>query len=1303
MTQDLASQSPVFDPLRASLGTVMLRDRHRLGQTLRQLETGKTGPDWAARLARLEEQLAASSAQAAARQRSLPAIRLDESLPIAARAQEIGRLIREHQVVIVAGETGSGKSTQLPLIALQAGFGIRGMIGHTQPRRIAARSVAARLAEELNQPLGQSIGYQVRFHDQSSPLTLAKVMTDGILLAETQSDRYLNQYDLLIVDEAHERSLNIDFVLGWLRQLIDRREDLHLVITSATMDTARFAEHFSRPGRPPAPVVEVEGRSFPVEVRFQPPESGDDDEALHEELLTACSSLLGEVPGDVLVFLPTESEIRAVHKKLRGSADRRLAGTDVLPLYGRLADHQQAEVFRPHARPRIVLATNVAESSITVPGVRSVVDCGTARISRYAPRSKVQRLPVEPVSQASANQRAGRCGRVGPGVCIRLYSAEDFETRPAFTTPEIRRTNLAGTLLRLAALGVADIDQFPLLDPPQPESIRDGYRTLFEIGATDGDRRLTAIGRRLAKLPVDPRIGRILLEAADQGCLADMLVVASALETQDPRVRPAEKRGAADEAHRQFQSPAGDYMTLLQMWDAIHRWKSDLSRARFRKALEQNFLSPSLVNEWQEVHRQLLAMVTDQGLRPGSRGAAPEVLHVSLLAGFLSGVAMLDSPREYLGAGGVRFQLWPGSALFEDRPTWILAGEILETTRRYGRMVAPIQPGWIEPLAGHLVKRNHVDPWWSDKQGTAMVHENVLLFGLPVVTRRKTGLASIDPAACRDLFLQEGLVGNQIRHEFPFHRHNEETLQLVSDMATRLRDRQSIVKESQLESFYRERLPAEAVDVRSLRELIQKDPGLDARLRLSVSDLGIDETRLEDAAAMPAMVEVGNLRIPVEYRFAPGHEEDGASLRIPLPAVGQLDPAQLHWLIPQLVRDRVISLIRTLPKQVRRLLVPAPDIADRVLQKIPPGDPRFAQLLAAELSRLAGEPVTTAMFDWEKVDRHLLLNLQVVDDQGAVVAQSRTLTGLREQLGPAAAPVPVALAEGGEWHRDGLKEWVWDQLPEKVPVPGKSPGWEAWPALVDQGEAVGLRLLANAEAASQASFRGLLRLLQLQHRKLLRSQVAWLPEGDMLRIRFSQFVPPSVSETALRDLLVRIGLEKLTAFPRTRAEYSALAERTSQSIAVATQEVAQWFPKLVRAGLEAQRQLSATPAKYAESAANAKRHLAWLTGEGFLQQVPWQWLQHFPRYLQAIQWRLEKLPTTPPKVDGDRWRSVERWEQQWQQLHTFHQTQGWVDPELERFRWMLEEFRVSLFAQQLGTSLPVSEKRLEKQLQSVRR
>ena len=826
----------ISEDFESRLQQAMQRDRFRLRR--RWNELGRQGDSAAAaKRQQVEQALQESCKLRQSRQEQVPAkVQLDTELPIFDHAEEITSAIQRHQVTVVSGETGSGKSTQLPLMCLQAGYGVSGFIGHTQPRRIAARGVAARIASQLNGKLGEQVGYKIRFNDQSSDRTLIKLMTDGILLAETQTDRFLDAYDLLIIDEAHERSLNIDFLLGFIKRVLPKRPDLRLVITSATIDTERFAEHFADAGQLDVPIIHAAGRTYPVEIRYRSPEitpaevaAGVQPPTLEQQVLSTVLELAEIDRGDMLVFLPTEYDIRSVAQKLRGCQfpGDGSAKTEILPLYARLPAEQQNQIFHPGPRRRIVLATNVAESSITVPGIRFVVDTGTARISRYAPRSKVQRLPIEAISQASANQRAGRCGRVGPGICVRLYTEQDFLQRPEFTTPEIRRTNLASVILQTQALKLGSIESFPFIDPPRPEAIRDGFKTLLEIGAVDEARRLTKLGRRLSRLPVDPRIGRMLFAASDNNCLAEVLVIAAAMEVQDPRMRPPERKGTADELHARFRHPKSDFLCWLKLWEFFHELRDKLSRSKFRKACAENFLSYMQIQQWSDVHRQLREMSKEAGLRYRTVGQADDdqayqLIHTSLATGLLSGVAHAADKYEYTGAGGVKFHLWPGSGLFAGKPRWIMAAEIVETSKRYGRTVAHVQPEWLEPLASHLSKTRYVDPHWSRRQETAMAYENVSLFGLPIVQRRRINFSKIDPELSRKLFIEQGLAAGEVRQRFEFLEHNQRVIEQAQESVAKARRRELIVDEAAIEAFYRERLPDQAVDVRRLATVVEK-------------------------------------------------------------------------------------------------------------------------------------------------------------------------------------------------------------------------------------------------------------------------------------------------------------------------------------------------------------------------------------------------------------------------------------------------------------------------------------------------
>ena len=1280
----------------------MQRDQFALRRRIRNLRKKPSEAEQSA----IAQQLANSIALREKRVAAIPVPNFDEDLPIYQRRAEIAEAIREHQIVVISGETGSGKSTQLPLIALEMGFGIAGMIGHTQPRRIAARGVASRIASQLSCKLGEQVGFKIRFADQTADQTYIKLMTDGILLAETQSDRFLDQYEMIIVDEAHERSLNIDFLLGYLKRILPKKKNLRLVITSATIDTQKFAEHFTQDSARPVPVINVEGRTYPVEIEYRDPsddtnaDSHNTDRDFERHVIDACRDLADAGDGDILVFLPTENDIRALNKKLRGIAFRG-PPTDILPLYARLSTEQQNKIFQSHSGRRIVLATNVAESSITVPGIKYVVDSGTARISRYAPKSKVQRLPIEPVSQASANQRAGRCGRIGPGTCIRLYSEEDYESRAKFTTPEIRRTNLASVILQTLSLKLGEISEFPFIDPPGADAIRDGYRTLFEIGAVDERRSLTPLGRKLARLPVDPRIGRMIVQADSENCLSEILIICSGLELQDPRIRPPEKKNAADAQHQKFVHEKSDFLSMLKLWDFFHDLKEELSRSKLRLACAQNYISLSLMRQWQDIHRQLKAMVSSLGLKTSRRCDDYDAIHRSLLSGLLSGVAMLGDRHEYTGPGGIKFHLWPGSGVFASKPKWIIAGEILETSRRYGRTVAKISPDWIEPLAKHLLRYHYSDPYWSIKQQTVMAHERVTLFGLPIIANRRTGYGKIDPEHARDLFIEQALTEGAYTDHQNFYRHNSDMLEAIKSEAAKTRNRELIVDSYLINGFYDQRLPPDVLDAASLRRALKKDRKLDQRLCMERNDL-LQSTEETNESQFPDQVQIGAMQIPVDYRFSPGAKDDGATIEIPIEGLGQIDDIQTGWLIPGLMVDRIIALIRSLPKPIRRNLVPAPETAREVAKTIEFGKGSFLESVANGLSRLAGQPIRVEQFKPEKIDGHLKVNIRVVDAEGQILAEARRVGELREQLGPAHASSVVQI-DDSDWNQDGLKDWTWDEFPVEIQIQRGATTVSAYPAIVDQQDSVGLRVVDSAAARDKQTRKGLVRLLKILNRKSVRSQVAWLPDLDEHALKLQRIIPSKSLRDQLGDLITRIAfIEMEKHFPASRADFDSLQSNAIERIGVATQDVAKWLPKFSNAVHAALLKVEEMPGRFSSAKGDIRQHIKRLAAEDFLAQIPWRWLQHFPRYFQAVVSRIEKLPTTATTKDREASTELNAYWQRYEQASEHHAVQAIVDPELERFRWMIEEYRVSLFAQNLGTSMTISAKRLDKQWKKVR-
>ncbi len=1281
-------------------------DRFRLRRRLRGVEQARAaGKPFDRSLERLAREVEQSVELRQRRLAKRPPVRYEDDLPILARREEIAQAIAQHPVVVVSGETGSGKSTQLPKICLELGRGIDGIIGHTQPRRIAARSVASRLAEELRTPLGDAVGFKIRFADVTKPETYIKLMTDGILLAETQSDHFLNQYDTIILDEAHERSLNIDFLLGYMKRLLDKRRDLRVIITSATIDAARFAEHFSF-GQSPAPVIEVSGRTYPVEVRYRPLESGEDgadDSDVQQAIATAVDELTAEGPGDMLVFLPTERDIRETAKTLRGHTLRDGRKTDILPLYARLSAAEQNRIFQTGGPRRIVLATNVAESSLTVPGIRYVIDTGTARISRYSARSQVQRLPIEPVSQASADQRKGRCGRIGPGICIRLYSEEDYLARDRYTTPEIRRTNLASVILQSEALRLGPINEFPFLDPPRPEHIRDGYKTLFELGAIDDEQRLTDVGQRLARMPVDPRIGRIILAAAKEGSLHEVLIIASALEVRDPRERPVEKQQAADERHAQFAHEESDFLSYLKLWDFYHHLKETLSRNQLQRACRDNFLSQNRLREWVDIHRQLYQLVRESGYKPGPRRNDYNATHRALLTGLLSNIALRTETHEYTGVGGLKFYLWPGSGLFDKKPKWVMAAELVETTRRYLRTAARIDPDWIEPLAEHLVKRSYSDPHWSRRNASAMAYEKITLFGLPVVQRRRVRLGPIDPKGARELFLQHALVEGDYETRAEFHHHNQRVLEEIRALGSKSRRRDFVIDDYAQYRFYAARVPDEVTDAQSFDKWRRRAERENPQHLFMTADLLLGESapdvRPED---FPDALTIDRMEAPVEYRFEPGAENDGLTLVVPKEGLSRVRPERLGWLVPGLLEEKIIALIRGLPKHIRRNLVPIPETAKKALRELEYGEGPFLASLSAALKKITGEHVPVDAYPIDALPQHLRMNVRVVDDQGQTLAASRDVTELRRTLG-AEADAAASEIRDDAWNREGITTWDFGELPKRIEVQRGGVSLPAHPALIDQGDTVSLRLLDAPEKATLETRAGVRRLFVLAEKRELKAQVDWIPQLNTWALYASKVCGAAQLRGQLVDLLADRTFLRTKDLPRTQEEFAARRKLRDQLLTAAVQEVTQTVDAIVteyhqtRLALES---FNSRQAQYALDDVNWQ--LSRLLPNNFLTRTPWDWLVHLPRYVRGIRARLAKLATGGLDRDQRGYAEVAPRERALFQRRTDHQAQGIHDPELERFRWMLEEFRISLFAQELGTAFSISAKRLDKQWEKVR-
>jgi len=1307
--------------LRERLTQLTLRDEHRLRRRYDRVSPStRTRRGHGAELDALLTEIARAEQTVARRRAAVPQVRYPPELPVSARREDLLAAIGEHQVVIVAGETGSGKTTQLPKICLELGRGVRGAIAHTQPRRLAARTVAERIADELGVEIGEAVGYSVRFSNRSQADTLIRLVTDGLLLAEIQHDRLLRRYDTIIVDEAHERSLNIDFLLGYLHRLLPQRPDLKLVITSATIDPGRFSRHFGD-----APVVEVSGRTYPVEVRYRPlaelldPGDGDDEDRLGPDrdpvdaIGDAVEELLRDGPGDVLVFLSGEREIRdtaeALGGRLASSPAARKRPIEVLPLYARLSPSEQQRVFRRHDARRVVLATNVAETSLTVPGIGSVVDPGTARISRYSSRLKVQRLPIEPVSQASADQRKGRCGRQSDGICVRLYSEEDFAARPAYTDPEILRTSLASVILQMQALGLGEVEDFPFLDPPDRRQVRDGIALLHELGAldpkaTDPKKRLTPLGRRLAQLPVDPRLGRMVLEADRLGCADEVIVIAAALSIQDPRVRPLEERAAADQQHARFKDEGSDFIAFLNLWRYLREQQRELSGNQFRKRCRTEFLHYLRVREWQDLAAQLRQAARGVGVAINQHPAEFGTVHVALLSGLLSHVGVRDvGRREYEGARGARFAIQNGSVLARGlieggkQPAWVMVAELMETSRLWGRTAAQIQPSWIEPLAGHLLKYTYEAPHWERKRGSVVATERATLFGLPVVGGRRIAYGAIDPGLSRELFIRHALVEGDWHTRHEFVDANAAVLEELEELEHRARRRDILAGDEAIFGFYDARIPADVVSVahfdRWWKGARRSDPGLLSFPRdlLVAGDVG----DLLDPRARPDSWRQGELTLPLSYRFEPGSEHDGVTVHVALQALPGLRSSGFDWLVPGLREELVVALIRSLPKELRRPLVPIPDVAAQILEHLRPRKGRLVDAVARELERARGVRVAPAGFDLERLPAHLRMSFSIEDEHGAQLARGEDLDALREAVKPrvraqlAAATVQI--------ERSGLRDWTIDALPRTIEL--HVGGARAYPALVDEGDGVGVRALETPAAQCAAMHAGTRRLLALTVPSPVRAVQRGLDRSAALTFAAA----PHGGAGALIDDAVVAALDALidaaggpawdaAGFAALRARVAGELTETTASIVGQAIEILD-AARDVRLALD---ELAPDPA-LREARLDVAAQLGGLVFAGFLAATGAARLPDVTRYLRAAQRRLDRLPAAPA-ADRDRMRGLHELEAE---LRRRREAAGASPPPaLREVGWMLQELRVSHFAQGLGVRGQISAKRVRRVLES---
>ncbi|MEW1689947.1 ATP-dependent RNA helicase HrpA [Streptomyces sp. NPDC091265] len=1307
--------STSFADLQSQLGQLSLRDAHRLGRRLEGARRIRKPEAQQGVLDEIAAQATKAAGRLALRAGRLPALTYPEQLPVSQKKDEILEAIRDHQVVIVAGETGSGKTTQIPKICMELGRGVRGMIGHTQPRRIAARTVAERIAEELKTPLGEAVGWKVRFTDQvNQDATFVKLMTDGILLAEIQTDRELLAYDTIIIDEAHERSLNIDFLLGYLARLLPKRPDLKVVITSATIDPERFARHFGE-----APIVEVSGRTYPVDVRYRPLLEEDSEDSDRDQITAICDAvdeLQSEGPGDVLVFLSGEREIRDTADAL---GKRNLRHTEVLPLYARLSHAEQHRVFQRHTGRRVVLATNVAETSLTVPGIKYVIDPGNARISRYSHRTKVQRLPIERISQASANQRKGRCGRTSDGICIRLYSEDDFLSRPEFTDPEILRTNLASVILQMTAAGLGDIEKFPFIDPPDHRNIRDGVQLLQELGALDPEekdpkKRLTPLGRQLSQLPVDPRLARMVIEADRNGCVREVMVIAAALSIQDPRERPSEKQTQADQQHARFKDETSDFLAFLNLWRYVREQQKERGSSSFRRMCKQEYLNFLRIREWQDIYAQLRTVAKQMGLdveESSTGAAAPEQsVHTSLLAGLLSHIGLKDTEKnEYLGARSAKFAIFPGSALFKKQPRFVMSAELVETSRLWARVNARVEPEWIEPLAAHLLKRTYSEPHWEKDQAAVMAYERVTLYGVPIVAQRKINFGRIDQETSRDLFIRNALVEGDWRTHHQFFHDNRKLLGEVEELEHRARRRDILVDDETLFDFYDQRIPEHVVsgahfDSWWKHKRRDEPDALDFERSMLINEKAGTVTKDD----YPDSWRQGKLKFRVTYQFEPGADADGVTVHIPLQVLNQVTSEGFDWQIPGLREEVVTELIRSLPKPIRRHYVPAPNYADKFLDRAVPLQEPLPFTLARELQRMVGVPVTAADFDLTRIPDHLKITFRIVDERRRKVAEDKDLEALKVQLRPKArqalskAAAETAGPSGESIERSGLTDWKIGTLDRVFETRRAGQPVKAYPALVDQGETVAVRLFDTEAEQQQAMWRGTRKLILLNI-PVNPAKFASDKLTNQQKLALSR--NPHGSIQALFDDCATAAADRLIAAHGgpawDEASFRKLYDKVRADLVDLTVRTIGQVQQILAAWQACERRLKATNSLVLiNNVTDAREHLARLVPPGFVTATGLRRLPDLMRYLVAEDRRLQQMPT-----------NVQRDTTRMEKVHEMQDEYAWlleqlpqgrpVPQEVLDIRWMLEELRVSYFAHALGTAFPVSDKRIVKAIDAA--
>jgi len=1287
--------------IHAQINSCLSKDRFKFRQRLRAAE--RLGPEQAmTKLQKLLVDIEQSSSVVQLKRRNLPKIEYPD-LPVSEKKQDIADAIAAHQVVIIAGETGSGKTTQIPKICMELGRGVEGLIGHTQPRRLAARTVAQRIAQELNSELGQHVGFKIRFSDNVSEGSYIKLMTDGILLAEIQQDRFLTQYDTIIIDEAHERSLNIDFILGYFKQLLPKRPDLKLIITSATIDPLRFSKHFDD-----APVIQVSGRTFPVEMRYRPLDTQDNDQT--QGIIDAVNELSNEKPGDILVFLSGEREIRDTADALNKEQFRH---TEVVPLYARLSVSEQNKVFQSHTGRRIVLATNVAETSLTVPGIKYVIDPGNARISRYSVRSKVQRLPIEAISQASANQRSGRCGRVSDGICIRLYSEDDYIARAEFTDPEILRTNLASVILQMMALGLGKIDEFPFVEAPESRNINDGFRLLEELGAVAANEsrlQLTVIGKQLARLPVDPRYARMVVEAARLNCVSEVLIIAAGLSIQDPRERPQDKRQAADEMHSDYRSKESDFLGFLLLWQDFKLQQKDLGANQLRTWCKKHFINFLRMREWQDIVSQLKKSVAELGFGISHTEADYQAVHQAMAAGLLSHIGFKDKDREYLGARNSRFMIFPGSGLSKSQPKWTMVAELVETSNLFGRVAAKIEPEWIEDLARHLTKTEYSEPHWSKKQGVVQAFEKVTLYGLVLVSQRRRTYSAIDPVVSREIFIREALVNLDTKLKFAFLTHNQKVIADIEALEEKSRRRDLLVDEETLIEFYSARLPEHVCSEASFKKWWQKQTALQGNfLDFDPQALIKKDASHIDEHSFPETFRQNNLRLALTYHFEPVDEDDGVSLLIPLALLNQLDDVGFDWLIPGLRHELIVALIKGLPKRLRRNFVPAPNYADACLSDLNQLDKKgqfvpFIQALTHKLKRMTGIEVTEEEWQLDTLPKHLRFNFKVLDENGKVIRQGRDLNILQHGL-QGKVKQNLQKVATPELEQQGLNQWSFDDLPKEYV--SKSAGYEikAFPALVNEGKTVGIKLYEQAHLAESAHKLGLRQLVVLAIPSPIKYLQEKLPNKAKLGLYFNPFgqiktLIDDCINAGVDALIAEFGLKFSTSI-RSKAEFQACCEFVRQDINPLVLDIAQKIEVGLTTAHGINKKMKGNvPLTMIHAHSDIKQHLDSLVFPNFVSAIGVKRLVDWQRYIEGIKRRFEKLPIDPIK-DKLHQLNIEKIQGEYQKKCQQLPLGKEIPSELAEVRWLIEELRISFFAQQLGTNVPISAKRIANQLASL--